>query len=113
MEKENPTSGVVLYHLKGKYGLSNHEGKIINNFELSKGQAQAIYDYLNFGAFNGMFDILSLKNYIDALAVHYDYLIAETQNRELRSFLNKEFEHKSEMLNQFYNEQTKDENQPM
>lgn len=113
MEKENPTSGVVLQHLKGKFALTNYDGKLVKNFELSKNQAQAIYDYLNFGTFKGMFDILSLKDYIDVLAVHYDCLIADTQNREMRSFLNKEFEHKAEKLKQFYSEESKEERQPM
>ncbi len=114
MENKNPQDGVVLYHLKGKFAVADKNGNLSRKFELSKAQAQAIYDYLHFGSFKGMFDVLSLEDYIDVLAMHYDFLIAGTNDREMRSLLNSEFEEKSQNLREFYNkEQEKTQAQPM
>lgn len=94
--------GVLFYHLKGKFSLANSEGQVVSKFKYEKHHLEAIQDFLAEGKFEGMFDILPLEDYKLVLALHYDKVIADASNRDLRAILNREYERKLKELEDFH-----------
>lgn len=101
MEKSNPQGGVIPYHLNKKFAFADKDGKTRTEFKFTAKQVEAVQKFLYEGAFEGMFDILPLEVYVNVLSMHYDYLIAETRNRDSRNLLCKEFEREENKLNLF------------
>lgn len=102
MEKFNPQGGVIPYHLKNKFAFANKDGKAKTEFEFTREQVEAVQRFLYNGLFDEMFESLPLDAYINVLSMHYDYLIAETNNREYRNLLGEEYEREENKLRAFF-----------
>ena len=82
--------GVTLYHLKNKFAFGNINGSEMTKFKFDKKQVRAIMDFLQDGAFQGMFDVAEFGDYQDVAELHYLGLSREPENLNARKNLENE-----------------------
>ena len=75
-------SGIILYHLKGKFALANEEGQLLTDFQFTGEQAMAIQNYLREGLHEGMFDKVEESVYKTAIGIKYKAMQEDSQGSE-------------------------------
>ena len=94
MNSIEPKYGVALYHLKDKFAYGSTTGKELSEFKYDEQQIQALFNFLHNGAFEGMFDVLSLDEYKNFIELHYLSLARNTMYPEVRNQFAAEFSSK-------------------
>ena len=112
MENKKQELGVALYHLKNKFAFGCISGPELTEFKFDKKQVRAIYDFLQNGAFIGMFNIADFADYEAVADLNCLGLTRQTISSEERKSLENARRHRIDGLVEMHKDFESKQNQP-